>query len=229
LNIIIADDHPLFRVALKGTLERLLPGAEVLEADDFQSLQALLENQGKHCQLLLLDLHMPGCEGFSALIHTLAQHPTVPVMVVSAHDDAATIQRAMLHGASGFLPKSSSLKEMAEALHSVLDGDLWQPAGSATAAPIDSPEEAIAAGLASLTQQQFRVASMVQQGLLNKQIAFELKVTEATIKAHMTEVFRKLGVQSRTQLALALGQLAIKPSQSVEAFRQALKREEPSA
>lgn len=226
-SIIIADDHPLFRVALKNTIERLLTSPKVLEAEDFQSLQELLSNEGKQSQLILLDLHMPGSDGFSALIHTVAHYPEIPVMVVSAHDEPSIIRRAMDHGANGFLPKSAPLEDMSEALQSVLEGGLWKPEGIDDSCIIDEAEQSIAEGLSSLTQQQFRVAGMVNQGLLNKQIAYELKVTEATIKAHMTEIFRKLGVHSRTQVALALGQLAVKPDISVEEFRQSLKNSAP--
>jgi len=221
-SIIIADDHPLFRVALKNTIERLLPNPSVLEAEDFKSLQDLLSHDGRYSQLILLDLHMPGSDGFSALIHIVAHYPEIPVMVVSAHDEPSIIRRAMDHGANGFLPKSAPLEDMSEALASVLEGGLWKPAGIDDSAIIDESEQSIAQGLSSLTPQQFRVAGMVNQGLLNKQVAYELNVTEATIKAHMTEIFRKLGVHSRTQVALALGQLAVKPGMSVEDFRQSL-------
>ncbi len=217
-SIIIADDHPLFRVALKNTIERLLPSANILEAEDFQSLQELLGDKETSAQLILLDLHMPGSDGFSALIHVISQHPEIPVMIVSAHDEPNIIRRAIDHGANGFLPKSAPLEDMQTALTTVLEGGIWKPEGIDDSMIIDDSEQSIADGIALLTPQQFRVAGMVNQGLLNKQIAYELNVTEATIKAHMTEIFRKLGVHSRTQVALALNQLAVQPSSSTKAF-----------
>ena len=218
-RMIIADDHPLFRVALKNTLERLFSLPTVLEAEDFNSLDSLMQDHQDTVNLLLLDLHMPGCEGFSALVYVTAHFPTVPVIVVSAHQEAEIIRRAMDHGASGFLPKSASLEDMQSAIKTVLDGGLWKPQGILNQSIINHSEKNIADSLATLTQQQFRVASMVNQGLLNKQIAYELNITEATVKAHMTEIFRKLKVNSRTQVALAIGQLAVRPTQSVDDFR----------
>ena len=217
INIIIADDHPLFRMALKNSLQQSFADCSILEAEDFTSLTQLLA-QNPQSDILLLDLQMPGCEGFSALVYAVAQYPQIPVMVVSAHSEPEIIRRSMDHGASGFLPKSADLAVMSEALLTVIDGGLWQPECSDSAVGASASEEAVADGLGKLTQQQFRVASMVYQGLLNKQIAAELNITEATVKAHMTEIFRKLGLNSRTQVVLAMGQLAVRP-QGVEAFR----------
>ncbi|WP_317930309.1 response regulator transcription factor [Halioxenophilus sp. WMMB6] len=216
-QIIIADDHPLFRHALKNCLQQNFRGAQILEAEDFASLTQLLTEHSQ-ANILLLDLQMPGCEGFSALLYAISQYPQIPVMVVSAHSEPDIIRRSLDHGAAGFLPKSAELAEMTEALTTVIEGGLWQPADVSGGSGVSASEEAVATALSKLTQQQFRVASMVYQGLLNKQIAAELNITEATVKAHMTEIFRKLGLNSRTQVVLALGQLAVKP-QSVEAFR----------
>lgn len=220
-HVIIADDHPLFRLAMKNTLERLYPGISLQEAQDFHSLAELLQAKDHQCQLLMLDLEMPGCEGFSALVYVLAHFPQVPVMIVSAHSEPEIIRRSLDHGAAGFLPKSADLNDMSEAINTVAAGGLWKPAVSESHSPISSHEQSIADGLARLTQQQFRVAGMVYQGLLNKQIAAELNITEATVKAHMTEIFKKLGVNSRTQVVLALGQLAVKPTTKLEEFRVA--------
>lgn len=216
--IIVADDHPLFRQALSMTLQGSLTNPELVEAEDLSSLQTAVENNS-HADLILLDLHMPGSEGFSALIFLVAHFPTIPVIIVSAHDDSDIIRRAMNHGASGFLSKSSSVEEMGKAIKTVLDGGIYlaEPLPDAHANPED--ELQIAEKLSLLTPQQFRVAIMVGHGLLNKQVAYELGVTEATVKAHMTEIFRKLGVQSRTQVALAIGQLSVKSTDSVDDFK----------
>ncbi|MBR9910465.1 MAG: response regulator transcription factor [Gammaproteobacteria bacterium] len=216
--IIIADDHPLFRSALCGTLQRELNEPQLIEAADFNSLQTAVEAH-KTANLILLDLHMPGAEGFSALVFLTAHYAHIPVMVVSAMEEPDIIRRAMDHGACGFLPKSASIEDMTAALTAALAGNLWLPAGIDDTPAANEAELNIAESLARLTPQQFRVAAMVNQGLLNKQIAYELNVTEATIKAHMTEIFRKLGVHSRTQAVLAMAQLAINPNSTLEAFR----------
>lgn len=217
--IIIADDHPLFRSALSSTLDRVLSAPKLLEAQDFNSLHQCVEATPA-ANLILLDLHMPGAEGFSSLVFLTAHYPQIPVMIVSAHEEPEIIRRAMDHGASGFLPKSASIEQMSEALLTVLRGNTWLPQGMTDAPAAGDDELNIAEALASLTPQQFRVASMVSQGLLNKQIAYELSVTEATIKAHMTEIFRKLGVHSRTQAAVAIGHLSVSPTLSLEEFRK---------
>lgn len=209
-TVIIADDHPLFRIALKDTLQRMLKPRAIREAESFASLENLLLECADQAGLLLLDLQMPGSDGFSTLIYVTSHYPALPVIIVSAHAEPDIIHRAMEHGACGFLPKSAPLEMMQQAFTTVLGGGLWQPAGAVQTTRLPESEQAVAAAVATLTPQQFKVAKMVNQGLLNKQIAYELQVTEATIKAHMTEIFRKLGVNSRTQVALALGQLAVR-------------------
>lgn len=207
-NIIVADDHPLFRSALTTSLQLVLNEPKFIEAEDLNSLQSAVESYAD-TDLILLDLHMPGSEGFSALIFLVAHYPDIPVIIVSAHDDTEIIRRAMKHGASGFLSKSSDAADMAKAVDTVLSGGIYLKHSLPEAPSQEDEEFETAKGLSSLTPQQFRVAVMVGQGLLNKQIAYELGVTEATIKAHMTEIFRKLGVPSRTKVALAVGQLKV--------------------
>ena len=162
---------------------------------------------------------MPGAEGFSSLVFLMAHYPHIPVVIISAHEEAEIIRRALDHGANGFLPKSASPEQISEAIETVLEGGVWAPDNIADQTCAAEEELNTADALASLTPQQFRVANMVSQGLLNKQIAYELDVTEATIKAHMTEIFKKLGVHSRTQVAVVLNQLAVNPSQSLEDFK----------
>jgi DNA-binding NarL/FixJ family response regulator len=209
-RIIVADDHPLFRSALSGTLLREFPDVQIHEAQDLSSLQLQVE-QHDQAQLILLDLHMPGAQGFSGLIFLVAHYPHIPVMIVSAHDQSDIIRRAMDHGASGFLPKSSCIEDMVEAIQTVLQGGVWMPKNVSSDQSSNPNEMNFAQALAQLTPQQFRVANMVSEGLLNKQIAYELGVTEATIKAHMTEIFRKLGLHSRTQVVKAMSTLAVQP------------------
>lgn len=209
MTLLLAEDHPLFRDALRRVVQQTLPDVAVREADSVPALLDLLE-QDAQISLVLLDLGMPGAQGFSALIHLRAQYPALPVLVVSASEDPALIRRALRHGAVGFVPKSSPLPVLAEALRAVLDGERWVPPGVGDA-PLDSEEVELAARVAELTPQQFRVLGMLCAGLLNKQIAYELNVSEATVKAHMTAVLRKFGAHSRTQVALMAARLGIEP------------------
>ncbi|MNE33823.1 Transcriptional regulatory protein DegU [compost metagenome] len=157
--------------------------------------------------LVLLDLNMPGAYGFSGLVLLRGQYPQIPVVMVSAQEEAAVVVKSREFGASGFIPKSSSLEVIQEAVKKVLDGDIWWPPQAFEKVDVSAEAKAASEGLASLTPQQFRVLTMVCEGLLNKQIAYELNVSEATIKAHVTAIFRKLGVRTRTQAALLLQQL----------------------
>jgi len=208
-RILIADDHPLFREALKGAVTSSLQDAQIIEADSVGALQEALE-ANPDLDLLLLDLHMPGAIGFSALVHTRAHHPAMPVIVVSGDSDISVMHRAIAHGASGYIPKSVSAQTIAQAIDSVLQGDVWLPPQAASGAlKTEAREVDIAARVASLTPQQFRVLSMLAEGMLNKQIAWELKVSEATVKAHMTVLMKKLGVQNRTQAVLAVAGLTL--------------------
>ena len=209
-TLLIADDHPLFREALRGVALRLLPEAEIREADNADALYALVEAE-PDADLLLLDLNMPGVHGFSALVHLRAAHPQLPVAMVSAREEPEVMRRALDHGAMGFIPKSSDAATLATALQQVLDGERWVPDAALSAAPIADDERAIAARVRELTPQQFRVLQMLGTGLLNKQIGYELGVSEATIKAHMSAILRKLGANNRTQAVLIAGKLAVDP------------------
>ena len=212
-TIIIADDHPLFRAALQAALKQALDDPEIHEAGSIAALQNILESSPTP-DLILLDLHMPGAYGLSGLIFLRGQYPEVPVVIVSATDDMQVIQKSLQHGSNGFIPKSSSLDILKDAILTVLDGENWLPC------PIEMPETSVTniieEKLASLTPQQFRVLGMISEGLLNKQIAYELEVSEATIKAHVTAIFKKLGVRSRTQAVIALKELEIDPPSSSE-------------
>jgi len=208
---LIADDHPLFRSAMVQTVKLSYPNAGVLEAADVSELQAQLEKTGS-IDLLLLDLHMPGALGFSALSWFVGQFRQVPVIIVSANTHPETVSRALNLGASAFLSKSADPAVIHDCIAAVLAGEKGlHPGVEASTGATDLQSLDVAEAVATLTPQQFRVASMLADGLLNKQIAFELEVKEATIKAHMTEIFRKLGVHSRTQAALLLGNLAVEP------------------
>jgi DNA-binding NarL/FixJ family response regulator len=205
-RIIIADDHPLFRNALSLAVKQVVPEATLMECDSIGSLEQLL---GVHpdADLVLLDLRMPGANGFSGLVLIRREHPGIPVVVVSASDESMIMQRAMEYGASGFIPKSSDLKQIAAALDAVLNGSLWLP--TTLNQNTSQEEHEFAQRIKTLTPQQLRVFMMLTKGLLNKQIASEVSVSEATVRTHMTAIFRKLGVRNRTQAVLAANYLNI--------------------
>ncbi len=198
-RFIIADDHPLFRDALKQILARDMPDVELAEAGTLDEVVAAVEE--KDTDLILLDLKMPGVQGFSGLIYLRAQFPDIPVVVVSASEETAIIRRAISFGASGFIPKSASAEQMQAALRAVLEGEVAVPQDIS----LEEDEETgdMARRLSTLTPQQMRVLMMLREGLLNKQIAYELGVSEATIKAHVSAILQKLGVESRTQAVIA--------------------------
>ena len=206
-TIIIADDHPLFRAALQAALRQGMDNPDIHEAGSIANLQTLLE-QVPNPDLILLDLHMPGAHGLSGLIFLRGSYPEIPVVIVSASEDQQIIHRAMQHGANGFIPKSSPLDTLKDAVTQVLDGEVWLPESMA-AMPAQTATPDIEQKLALLTPQQFRVLGMISEGLLNKQIAYDLGVSEATIKAHVTAIFKKLGVRNRTQAVIAIKELEV--------------------
>lgn len=207
-ELLIADDHPLFREALRGVVARALPGTAIHEADQLGRLYELVEEY-PDADLLLLDLDMPGASGFSALIHLRALHPQLPVIIVSAHEDPLLMRRALDHGAMGFIPKSADATILGQALQQVLDGGTWVPEVAYSVHGASDEEQLVAARVRELTPQQFRVLQMVGAGQLNKQIAYDLGVSEATVKAHMTAIMRKLGASNRTQAVLIAGKLGL--------------------
>jgi DNA-binding NarL/FixJ family response regulator len=207
-RIVIADDHPLFRGALREAVSGLFKQVEIGEAGAFEEVAALLD-RGGDVDLILLDLSMPGVRGFSGLIYLRAQYPSVPIVVVSANDDPAVIRRCMDLGTSGFIPKTLGIEEMRAAIKRVLEGGVWTPPDVDLSAGSDAETANLLARLASLTPQQVRVLMMLSEGLLNKQIAYELGVSEATVKAHVSAILQKLGVESRTQAVITAAKIEL--------------------
>ena len=205
-RLVIADDHPLFRGALRAAVSALLPNAEITEAGTFDEVVNLLE-RGTEVDLVLLDLAMPGARGFSGLMYLRAQYPSVPVAVVSANDDPAAIRRCMQIGASGFIPKTLGIDGMRTAISKILGGGVWTPPDVDLAQAADVETAELMARMATLTPQQVRVLMMLSEGLLNKQIAYQLGVSEATVKAHVSAILQKLGVESRTQAVIAAAKI----------------------
>ena len=206
--VLIADDHPLVRRALAETLAEVMsPVPAVIQAGSFPEVQDILGD--RTVDLLLLDLSMPGMNGFTGLAALRAAFPAVPVIMVSANEEPAVMRQAMEFGASGYLPKSTPLAEIGDAVESVLAGGVWFPE-AATGPSGAAPERSeLTRRVAELTPQQLRVLALLTEGKLSKQIAFEMSITEATVKAHLSQIFRKLGVQNRTQAVIAVRQLGI--------------------
>jgi DNA-binding NarL/FixJ family response regulator len=205
-RIVLADDHPLFRDALRLTLQDALGDVSFDEAGSLNEVVELLAS-ADDVDLVLLDLKMPGVQGFSGLALVRAQFPLIPVVVVSGTEDSSVIVRALSLGAAGFIPKSTPVPAMHTAVSAVLEGGEWIPEGIDPDATVDREADEIARRMSTLTPQQMRVLMMLREGLLNKQIAYELSVSEATIKAHVSAILQKLKVESRTQAVIAASRL----------------------
>lgn len=204
-TILLADDHPLFRQGLRSALTPILHAPTWYEAASEAELLPLLTRYHEQADLILLDLLIPGAHGFSTLIYIRQHYPSLPVMMVSGNEAPETIRQAIYHGASGFMPKSLSPEKMGEGVQQVLSGALWVPDPRILEQPAKASE--MGERIAQLTPQQHRILLMFAEGMLNKQIAYDLHVSEATIKAHATAIFRKLGVRNRTQAVIALGHI----------------------
>ncbi len=200
-RFIIADDHPLFRDALAQTISNSISELHIIQTGTLDKVIESLEGT-EDVDLVLLDLKMPGVQGFSGLIFLRAQFPNIPIVVVSASEEAQVIKRVMELGASGFIPKSASMEDMQAAVKTVLAGEVWVPKNIDTENNNDDEESDLARRLTTLTPQQLRVLMMLRDGLLNKQIAYELSVSEATVKAHVSAILQKLKVDSRTQAVI---------------------------
>lgn len=210
-SILIADDHPLFRAALKQVAADAVRDMTMHEADSLDAVMATLERV-PDMDLILLDLHMPGNHGLTGLAAIRAQYPAVAVIVVSANDDPRVVRRALDHGAAGFLPKVSGLDDLHDAIRSVLACERWLPPGmrAAVQRAESSPDDrALASRLAALSPQQFRVLQLIAEGLLNKQIADRLDIQERTVKAHVTAILERLGARNRTHAGVILRELEL--------------------
>jgi DNA-binding NarL/FixJ family response regulator len=205
-TIVMIDDHPLFRDAMKGALASVLQESAVLEASTLDDGIKIIEAE-RDCDLVMLDLKMPGVQGLSGLAFLRAQFPAVPVVVVSGQEEPAVIRRALSLGASGFIPKSTPADMMRQAVQAVLDGEIWSPSITKEVTREEREIDDLSKRLSTLTPQQVRVLMMLRSGLLNKQIAYELDVSEATVKAHVSAILLKLNVDSRTQAVIAASRI----------------------
>jgi DNA-binding NarL/FixJ family response regulator len=209
--VVLADDHPLFRAALRQAVLQVAPGAVLHDAADAASLRGVVQAQ-PDADLVLLDLMMPGSRSFAELAWLRSQFPALAVLVVSATENADVIRQARAFGAAGYVPKSSPLPQLVEAIRTVLDGGEWLPQLATEAGTRRSD---LAQKLASLTPQQFRVLELLARGRLNKQIAAELGISEQTTKAHVSATLAKLGVRNRTQASLLYAELEIDASDQI--------------
>ncbi|WP_336055791.1 response regulator transcription factor [Nitratireductor sp. CH_MIT9313-5] len=209
-RFVVADDHPLFRGALQQALTSFDAHCEILEAEDFEGVKALVGEE-ENIDLVLLDLAMPGASGLSGLVALRGLNPAVPIVVVSAYDDPQTIRRALDLGASGFISKSSRMDSIKDAVKTVLEGGLHAPDDLELGEEADPEISDLIQRIQTLTPQQTRVLAMLAEGLLNKQIAYELNVSEATVKAHVSAVLQKLNVDSRTQAVILLSRIGTEP------------------
>lgn len=206
-HFLVADDHPMVRDALASALGQTFAGAQFSMAGTLAQAQAALDRQ-PDTDAVLLDLDMPGMDGLTGLARLRAEHPTVPIIIVSAAREAGVVQRAYEFGASAYIEKSASLDEIAGIVRVVLDGEIFAPPDALTG-------DSFAQRAAQLTPQQWRVLALMVQGDQNKQIAHKLGVGEATVKAHVTVILRKLGVRSRTQAVIEARGLAMPATDTI--------------
>lgn len=206
MKIILADDHPLFRQALTLILKANFSNAEIIEAQTIPELEQQLVKY-QTADLLLLDLDIPGAQGFNSLISIRRSYPDLGVVIISGFEDKETIHKAMNHGAAGFIPKSTPVPDMLLAMKAVLNGTLWTPDGEFN--PKKQSGTTADDKIASLTPKQYNILLMFADGLLNKQIAYELGLSESTIKSHASTIFLKLGVRNRTQAVIVLNEVQL--------------------
>jgi DNA-binding NarL/FixJ family response regulator len=205
-RILIIDDHPLFRDALKQALAPIFDLSQVSDAANLNDGLAKLSADAD-VDLVLLDLKMPGVQGLAGLALVRSQYPSVPVVIVSGQDEPAMMRRARDMGAAGFVPKATSGEDMRAAFKTILAGGLWFPETVGASDVSEKELDDLSRRIATLTPQQLRVLMMLKEGQLNKQIAYELDVSEATIKAHVSAILTKLNVDSRTQAVIAAGRI----------------------
>lgn len=210
VSLLIADDHPLYRDALKGALSLAFTELTILETGDLNATVAVLEKS--EVDLLLLDLHMPGSSDLFGFLHIQKSFPELPIAVVSGTEDASLISKIVGLGAMGFIPKTASAANIKDAVTNMLDGDVWVPESvRQQIQDVDETFSELAENVASLTPAQYKVLCYMRDGLLNKQIGYNLDIAEATVKAHVTAIFRKLGINNRTQAVLIASELQLEP------------------
>ncbi len=208
MQVLIVDDHPLFRDALKSTIGAAFPDAITVDAVSLDNAVEIL-GETSSVDLALLDLGMPDVNGFEGLLQLRKQFPRLPILVVSGLEDRDIVQRTLEYGAAGFVPKSAGKEAIAAAIVEVMQGSVYVPANMDVYddTPERSADTQFEEKIGSLTLQQLRVLGMLREGMLNKQIAVELSISPTTVKAHVSEILRKLEVGSRTQAVIAASRI----------------------
>jgi len=207
-QVLIIDDHPLYREALSAAVSLAYPVTRSREVSSLEEAIDILETD-RDFDIALLDLNLPGVSGFDGLLKLRTQHPRLPILVVSGLENEKIINDAVTYGAAGFLPKSLGREVLETAISTVLQGDIYLPSivGVNADDEAEKQKNEIIERLLSLTPQQLRVLFMLREGLLNKQIAYELEVGATTVKKHVSEILRKLNVYSRTQAVIEVSKL----------------------
>ncbi|MBX2884005.1 MAG: response regulator transcription factor [Granulosicoccus sp.] len=207
-KLLIVDDHPLFREALSAAVGVAYPFVKSNDVCDLDKAIDVLESDHDY-DLALLDLNLPGVQGFDGLLKLRSLFPRLPVLVVSGIDNEQIPEKAIAYGAAGFVPKSLGREVLAHAIDAVMCGEVYLPESvhSQNTDALSCEKAQILKRMMSLTPQQSRVLIMLREGLLNKQIAYELDVGSTTVKKHVSEVLRKLKVNSRTQAVIEVSKL----------------------
>ncbi|MEM1377596.1 MAG: response regulator transcription factor [Pseudomonadota bacterium] len=198
---IIIDDHPMFCDALELTLRSICEFRAVQVANSLNEGLRAIGDSATRPGLVVLDLNMPDVTGFDGLLRVLKAAGSAPVIVVSSLTDNNVVASALQMGASGYVPKHSPRNTFRRAIDAIETGEIFAPDNFVPVDAVDRQRDAVHA-IASLTPQQARILELICDGMLNKQIAFELSIAEATVKAHVTAIMRKLDVHNRTQAVL---------------------------
>ncbi|MEJ6474907.1 response regulator [Pseudoalteromonas piscicida] len=206
VQAIIADDHPLFRSALKQAAAKAISQDPIKEASTLDCLFNMLIEYPE-TELVFLDLSIPGAKGLEGLARLRNQYPDILVIMVSANESINTISQCIALGASAYIPKSSSLEVISDAIQQVIEGETWLPEVLDITPESTTEQAQFARNLEKLTPQQYRVLAMIADGLLNKQIAYAMSVQETTIKQHVSAILKKLNVYNRTQAGILFNQL----------------------
>ena len=216
-GFLIVDDHPLFGEALGNAIRISHPDARILEATSIKGALAILATEPT-IDLVLLDLLLPDAVGFSGFQMLRDLYPSLPIAIVSSHEDQSTISEALEIGAVGYIPKSTSLNELSEAIDRVLSGSVSAPKDFVATRNMarSSAAPTMRARLMELTPQQTRVLHLITRGLQNREIAAELKLAESTVKAHVTEILRKLKLFSRNKVIVEMKKLASPQSRQAD-------------